>query len=72
MAARARKDTRRYWEFARCYWSKELGLDISEIGLPTNTWELEQKFWSHNVGCCNVCHTDPLHGMRLVELPCCG
>jgi hypothetical protein len=24
------------------------------------------------VGCCNACHTDPLHGMRLVELPCCG
>jgi len=21
------------------------------------------------VGCCDVCHTDPLHGMNLVELP---
>jgi hypothetical protein len=29
-------------------------------------------FSAPNVGCCNVCHTDPLHGMRLVELPCCG
>ena len=25
-----------------------------------------------NVGCCNVCHTDPLHGMKLVELPGCN
>jgi hypothetical protein len=34
MAASARKDTRRYWEFARCYWSRRLGVDISEIRLP--------------------------------------
>ncbi len=46
MVASVRKDTRRYWEFACCFWSKELGLDISEVGLPTNAWELEQKFWS--------------------------
>ena len=45
MAARARKDTRRYWEFARCYWSRTLGVDISEIDLPVNTWDLEEKFW---------------------------
>jgi hypothetical protein len=45
MAARARKDTRRYWEFARCYWSRTLGVDISEIDLPVNAWELEEKFW---------------------------
>ncbi|MBZ5669225.1 MAG: hypothetical protein LAO04_05800 [Acidobacteriia bacterium] len=25
-----------------------------------------------NVGCCDICHTDPLHGMRLVELPGCN
>jgi hypothetical protein len=25
-----------------------------------------------NVGCCNICHTDPLHGMNLVELPGCN
>ena len=24
------------------------------------------------VGCCDICHTDPLHGMRLVELPGCN
>jgi len=29
-------------------------------------------FSALNVGCCNACHTDALHGMRLVELPCCG
>ena len=45
MAARARKDTRRYWEFARCYWSRSLGIDMDEIDLPENSWELEEKFW---------------------------
>jgi hypothetical protein len=45
MAARARKDTRRYWEFARCYWSRTLGIEIDEIGLPESTWELEERFW---------------------------
>ena len=45
MAARARKDSRRYWEFARCYWSRTLGEDVSEIRLPENTWELEEEFW---------------------------
>jgi hypothetical protein len=45
MAASARKDTRRYWEFARCFWSRTLGMDISEINLPENTWELEDGFW---------------------------
>jgi hypothetical protein len=46
MAARARQDTRRYWEFARCFWSRTLGVDISEIDLPVNMSELEEKFWS--------------------------
>jgi hypothetical protein len=45
MAARARKGTRRYWEFARCYWARKVGVDISAIDLPVNTWELEEKFW---------------------------
>lgn len=45
MAARARKDTRRYWDFARCYWSRRVGVDISEIDLPENTRGLEEKFW---------------------------
>jgi hypothetical protein len=45
MASRARRDTRRYWEFARCFWSRSLAVDISEIGLPENISELEEKFW---------------------------
>jgi hypothetical protein len=45
MAARARKDTRRYWEFARCYWAKTVGEDISEIRLPENVRDLEDEFW---------------------------
>jgi hypothetical protein len=45
MSARARRDTRRYWEFARCYWSRRLGVDISEIDFPVNKSELEEKFW---------------------------
>jgi hypothetical protein len=45
MAARARKDARRYWEFARCYWARTVGVDISEIDLPVNTWQREEEFW---------------------------
>jgi hypothetical protein len=45
MAARARKDTRRHWEFARCYWARTVGEDISEIRLPENVQELEDEFW---------------------------
>lgn len=46
MAERARKDTRRYWEFARCYWARTVGADLSEIRLPENRRELEGEFWS--------------------------
>ena len=45
MAKRARRDTRRYWEFACCFWSRTLGVDISEIDIPQNASELEEKFW---------------------------
>jgi hypothetical protein len=45
MAARARKDTRRYWEFARCYWARNVGEDVSQIRLPENMRELENEFW---------------------------
>jgi len=45
MASRARKDTRRYWEFARCFWARSTGEDISEINLPENARELENGFW---------------------------
>jgi hypothetical protein len=46
MVASAKKDTRRYWESACCFWSKSLGVDINEIDIPLNFWELEEKFWS--------------------------
>ena len=46
MVASARKDTRRYWEFACCFWSRALAVDISEIDLPENTRALEEKFWT--------------------------
>ena len=46
MAARARKDSRRCWEFARCYWARTVGEDVSEIRLPENMRELEDGFWS--------------------------
>jgi hypothetical protein len=45
MAARAKRDSRRYWQYARCFWSRSLGINIDEIDLPENTWELEEKFW---------------------------
>ena len=45
MVANARRDVRRYWEFARCHWSQSLGIDISEIDIPQDASELEQEFW---------------------------
>jgi len=47
MAARARKDTKRYWEFAQCFWARSTGEDISGIRLPENMRELEDRFWKH-------------------------
>jgi hypothetical protein len=29
-------------------------------------------FSALGVGCCDICHTDPLHGMKLVELAACN
>ena len=45
MVAAARKDTRRYWESARRYWSRDTGAEMSEIRLPENMRELENEFW---------------------------
>jgi hypothetical protein len=45
MAARARRDCRRYWQFARCHWARTVGEDISQIRLPENMRELENEFW---------------------------
>ena len=44
-AARARWDSSRYWGYARRYWARTLGEDVSAIRLPMNTWELEEQFW---------------------------
>ncbi len=45
LVARARKDTRRHWESARCRWGRTVGEDVSEIRLPENMRHLEEKFW---------------------------
>jgi len=47
MAARARRDTRRCWEFARWFLARSTGEDISGIRLPENMRELEDRFWKH-------------------------
>lgn len=36
---------RRYWEFARRFWARTVGSDVSGILLPENTRELEHEFW---------------------------
>jgi hypothetical protein len=45
MAARARKDTIRYWDSARTHWARKVGEEMSEIRLPENMRELEDGFW---------------------------
>jgi hypothetical protein len=45
MTARARNDTRRYWELARCDWARTKRERISKIRLPANMRELEGEFW---------------------------
>ena len=60
MASRARRDSRRYWAFARCFWSRSLGINIDEIELPENTWELEERFW----GQVESAITEALRGQR--------
>ena len=45
MAARARWESSRYWEFARRFWARTLGEEAGEIRLPKNMPELEEEFW---------------------------
>lgn len=45
IAAKARHDTRRYWEYARREWAREFGEEVSAIRLPNNMRELEDEFW---------------------------
>lgn len=42
-----------------------------QIRLPDTEITTCGAFSPLNVGCCDACHTDPLHGMKLVELPGC-
>jgi hypothetical protein len=43
-----------------------------QIRLPDGEIATCGAFSLLNVGCCNICHTDPLHCMNLVELPGCN
>jgi hypothetical protein len=45
MAARARWEGSRYWEYARRFWARTVGEGVSEIRLPGNMGELEEGFW---------------------------
>jgi len=45
MAARARWDSSRYGEYARRYWARTFGMDVSAIRLPASPWDLEEEFW---------------------------
>jgi hypothetical protein len=47
---------------------------ISELQLRLPDGEITTcgAFRDLGVGCCDRCHTDPLHGMKLVELPGCN
>ena len=45
MAAKARQDSRRYWEFARRYWAGTFGEEVLAISLPERMPELEDGFW---------------------------
>ena len=58
MAARARKDSRRYWESGRRYWARTVGEGVSGIRMPENVREVEDKFW----GCFNATITEALGG----------
>lgn len=45
IAEKARHDTRRYWEYARRQWARDVAEDVSDIRLPSNIRELEDEFW---------------------------
>jgi hypothetical protein len=45
MAARARWESSRYWAYAWRYLARSFGMNLSEIRLPPNTWDLEEEFW---------------------------
>lgn len=45
MAAKARQDSRRYWEFARRDWARTFGEEVLAIRLPERMQELEDGLW---------------------------
>jgi len=59
-------------EFAERIWRIQLVVGELQIRLPDGEITTCGAFSLLNVGCCDICHTDPLHGMKLVELPGCN
>ena len=53
---------------------RRIPLVIAELQLWLPDGEITTcgAFKALGAGCCDVCHTDPLHGMNLVELPGCS
>ncbi len=53
---------------------RRIPIVISELQLRLPDTEITTcgAFGLLNIGCCDECHTDPLHGMKLVELPGCS
>ena len=50
----------------------QLVVAVLQLRLPEGEITTCGAFSLLNVGCCDICHTDPLHGMNLVELPTCN
>jgi hypothetical protein len=46
MVAAARRDSRRYLASVKRYWARDTGAEISEVRLPNNWQEMEEKFWN--------------------------
>jgi hypothetical protein len=59
-------------EFAEKIWRIQLVVAELQLRLPDGEITTCGAFSLLNVGCCDICHTDPLHGMKLVELPACN
>ena len=59
-------------EFAEKIWRIQLVVAGLQRRLPDGEITTCGAFSLLNVGCCDICHTDPLHGMNLVELPACN
>ena len=59
-------------EFAERIRRIQLVVAALQHRLPDGDITVCGAFSALKVGCCDFCHTDPLHGMNLVELPCWG